>query len=700
MATTYSQDNRRIAIETPLGKDVLLLHAFTGEEEMSRLFTFDLDLRSTKDNITPQSIIGKNVSFYVQMFDGSKRYFNGHVQRFAYTGTGDRLSLYRARIVPWLWFLTKTTDCRIFQNKTVPQIIEQVFQDLGFSDFEKSELKGNYAEWEFCVQYRENDFNFVSRLMEQEGIFYYFKHEQGKHTLVLADQKGAYKDAFENQVEFDGTMSVSDQLHGIIRWEHRYEFCTGKFAHTDYNFETPTTNLMSNTNSLVKLDGNTKFEYYEFPGQYEKKNDSEAEAKLRMEEEEVNFDIVEGESYCRSFSPGYKFKLKKHNSKNEQGKGFALVKVTHSAGMGGGFVTGGDAGMTHKIYTNVFTAIPDSVPYRPGRITPKPYLHGTQTAVVVGPPGEEIWPDKYGRVKVQFHWDREGKRDDKSSCWIRVAQPWVGKNWGAIHIPRIGQEVVVSFVEGDVDRPLITGMVYNADNMPPYTLPDNKTQTGIKTRSSKGGTPDNFNEIRFEDLKGEEQLFMHAEKNFDLEVEHDESHWVGHDRKKQIDHDEQVSVGHDRTANVGHDEKNTVGHDRTTNVMRNEMISIGGNLGIDISKNVDFTTGGNRTTSISKDETITVAGKRTETVTKDETIDIQGKRTTTVAKDDNHSIGHKLTFVAGDEIVLQTGSASLVMKKNGDIQIKGANITIQGSGKIGIKATGDLTLKGAKINEN
>ena len=334
------------------------------------------------------------------------------------------------------------------------------------------------------------------------------------------------------------------------------------------------------------------------------------------------------------------------------------------------------------------------------RLTPKPIVQGPQTAVVVGPGGEEIYSDKYGRVKVQFFWDREGKKNESSSCWVRVSQLWAGKQWGAIFIPRIGQEVMVEFMEGDPDHPIITGRVYNAEMMPPYALPANQTQSGIKSRSSKGASPDNFNEIRFEDKKGEEQLFIHAEKNQDIEVENDETHSVGHDRKKDIKNDETVSVGRDRSETVGNNETISIGKDRTENVEKNESITIGANRTESVGKNEDITIGENRTENVTKNEDITIGESRKEQVGKDEDVSIGGARTLQVEKNNSVDVGKKFTLVAGDEISLTTGDASIVMKKNGDIQITGNKITINGSGKITVKSDSDLIMKGSKITQN
>jgi type VI secretion system secreted protein VgrG len=351
-------------------------------------------------------------------------------------------------------------------------------------------------------------------------------------------------------------------------------------------------------------------------------------------------------------------------------------------------------------------------------------VHGAQTAEVVGPAGEEIYPDKYSRVKVQFHWDREGKKNADSSCWVRVGTPWAGKQWGMIHIPRIGQEVIVDFLEGDPDQPIITGSVYNADQMPPYTLPANATQSGIKTRSSKGGSPDNFNEIRFEDKKGSEQLFIHAEKNQDIEVENDETHWVGHDRKKTIDNDETTHVKGNRTETVDKNETIAIHMNRTETVDLNESITIGSNRTETVALNEMVTIGIARTHTIGAADTLTigaaqilsigaaqaitiggsqstsVGGPQSVSIGKSQSEEVGDKRSISVAKDDSLKVGKKLMIDAGDEITIKTGDASIYMKKDGTIQISGKDITIKASGEIVGKASKNMTLKGQKILQN
>ena len=505
-----TQKNRLLNLTTPLGDDVLLLTSFSGNEEMSRLFSFQLQMISDNNAITASDIVGKDVTFSVRLPDDSFRHFNGFVSRFS-AGDEDNEGRrnYRAEVVPWLWFLTRTADCRIFQKKTVPQIIEQIFSDLGFSDFQL-QLGGSHPERDYCVQYRETDFNFVLRLMEEEGIFFFFKHEDGKHTMMIADRATSYEDCQESEVDYPTDRGTRAIEHHLTSWEHRYEFRTGKWAQTDYNFETPSTSLVTNTNTVVSLPGTDKYEVYDCPGIYGDTGNGQPLTDVRMEEAEVEYDVVQATSNCKTFTPGGKFKVRQHRCSSEEGNKYVITSILHSATESAAYETGAapDEG-----YTNSLTCIPDSVTFRPARVTPKPFVQGVQTAVVVGPSGEEIYTDKYGRVKVQFYWDREGKKDENSSCWIRVSQNWAGNKWGIVFNPRMGQEVIVDFIEGDPDRPIITGRVYNAEQMPPYELPGEQTKSTLKSRSSKDGTADNFNEIRFEDRKGEEEIYIHAEKD-------------------------------------------------------------------------------------------------------------------------------------------------------------------------------------------
>lgn len=711
----YTQAERPIAVETPLGKDVLLLKSFSGREEMSRLFSYDLEFLSENNAIDAKAIVAKNITFSVEFPDGSPRYFNGFVSRFAYCGRGDRLSRYKAQMVPWLWFLTRRSDCRIFQEKSLTDIIQEVLSNAGFTDFETTEIKGQHPTWEYCVQYRETDFNFISRLMEHEGIFYYFRHEQGKHTLVLCDQASAYKDCIDKEVQFAANLSGPESTDHLTRWEHQYEFRTGAWAQTDYNFQDPTTDLLAQTKTVVKFDKNTNYEFFDYPGEYEKKDEGTDDTKLRMEEEEVASNVVVGSSHCRSFSPGSKFKIKKHHCPSEVGKGYALVAVEHSASIGeASYLTGGD--LSGYGYHNSFTCIPDSVVFRPVRLTPKPLVHGSQTALVVGPPGEEIYPDKYGRVKVQFYWDRKGKKDEKSSCWIRCAQSAAGNGWGAMFIPRIGQEVVVSYLEGDPDRPLITGVVYNADQMPPYALPDEKTKSYIKSNTSQGG--EGYNEIRFEDKQDQEQIFIHAERNMDLRVKQDAMELVLNNRHQIVGNDEQGKVGDQREL-VFQDKHQNIKRHQVEHIEGNHQLMIGngesgdgGRLDLFIEKQAGLYIGqsgssividGNTQQKVGGNSSLSVAGNRNEKIDGNQSLTVMGDRKEKVASQSlttdqdqhtkvgmNHALeaGMAIHIKAGTTLVLEAG-VQLSLKAGGSfIDIGPAGVSISGVPLVNINSGG------------
>ncbi len=514
----YTQENRLISVETPLGKDVLLLGSFSGAEGVSTPFTFELNLLSENHAVSFPAIVGKNVTISVVLASGDKRYFNGIVSRFAQGRGGDeaggdpRFSAYRATVVPTFWLLSRTTDSRIFQKLSVPEIVEKIFGEYGLSDFRMKPLQKSHPKRDYCVQYRESDFHFVSRILEEEGIYYYFEHENGKHTMIMADVPQGHKICpNQNVAKYQlsaGAANLKDDVITALEWSQ--EVRSAKYTINDYNFEIPNTSLRVSVPSGRKL-GPWEREIYYYPGFYDTRSEGDRIVNLRMEEEEAQITRIMGESRCRAFTSGYRFELADYYRDDVNGKEYVLTAVTHEARQ----EFQGES--TDLSYTNSFVCIPVDVPFRPKRAHVKPTVQGSQTAIVVGPKGEEIYTDEHGRVKVQFHWDREGKRDENSSCWIRVSEPWAGSGWGGIYIPRIGHEVIVDFIEGDPDRPIITGRVYHGLNKPPYPLPDEKTKSTLKSDSSKGSG--GSNEIRFEDKKGSEEIYVHGQKDWNTVIE-------------------------------------------------------------------------------------------------------------------------------------------------------------------------------------
>jgi type VI secretion system secreted protein VgrG len=539
--------NVLLSIDSPL-KEKLAIRSFTGQEAISHLFSFQLDLVSTDASINFDDIVGKNVTIGVKSADGkSERVWNGHISRFTQLPDDNlRLASYRAEMVPWLWFLTRQADCRIFQDATVPDIIADVFDRENQSGYLDMRVKSSsYRKWEYCVQYRESTCNFVMRLMEQEGLFFYFTHKKGEHKMVIADQSTKIDSCQSDPVPFAPLTRSGGKLfkEAVTLWQMQQEVRTGKYSLNDFNFETPSSSLLLVT-SDAKHGGDPRWEIYDYPGEYDTHDEGATLSDIYMDAEELPHKIFTGASASRTLNPGFSFAFTGH-PRSDQNATYLLTSVNHSAFEGGFFSDDSSGGSS---YDNGFTCIPIAVPYRPQRITPKPLMQGSQTATVVTKKGEEMLTDKYGRVKVRFHWDRETQRkkkdipDEERSCFIRVSQPWAGSNWGAVFLPRIGQEVIVDFLEGDPDQPIITGRVYNETHMPPYTLPDNQTQSGVKTRSSPKGASGNFNEIRFEDKKGSELLRIHAELNKTESVEADSREYVGHDRLRKIGNDRKTHI--------------------------------------------------------------------------------------------------------------------------------------------------------------
>lgn len=723
-----SQANRIVKVTTPLDDDVLLLNAMAGHEELGRLFEYELDLTSKDHEIDANEILGKPMTVELEMADGGVRYFHGFTSHFYFRGMEDEYSHFTAILRPWLWFLTRTADCRIFQELSVPDIIKQVFRDFGFSDFEEY-LSQDYRVWNYCVQYRETAFNFVSRLMEQEGIYYYFKHEDNRHILVLADSISAHETVPDyDEIPFfpPGNIHRREREH-IFAWSSGMTIQPGNYVLNEYNFVTPKANLLSNR-QISREHSAADYEIYDYPGEYVAGDEGQNYARTRIEELQAEHLKYNGSANTRGLATGCLFQLSEY-PRSDQNIEY-LVTGTQFDINSNQFSSGSD---TEEVDFNCsFNCISSKEVFRSGRTTPKPVVQGPQTATVVGKAGDEIWTDEHARVKLQFHWDRYGQSDENSSCWVRVSQLWAGANWGGIHIPRIGQEVIVDFLEGDPDRPMVTGRVYNGDNKPPYDLPDNATQSGIKSRSSKGGSGANFNEIRMEDKKGEEQLYVHAEKNQDNIVENDETTSVGNNRTETVGNDEKIDIGNNRTESVGNNEDITIVNNRTEKVGVNETINIGSNRSVVIGSNKSETITINKAETIgaAKELTIggmyqvTVGGVMNESVAGAKTQEVGAVKATMVGGDVNESygsnqatevsddktitVGKTLKIDVADEITIATGEASITMKKDGTINIAGKDITLKGSGDITVKSSGDIkvsadkdiTMKGTKILQN
>jgi type VI secretion system secreted protein VgrG len=618
-------------LRTPLGEDALIPTSVIGREGISELFQFTVE--AVWQDSTPldfKKILGQNVTLELALSESvDSRYVNGIVTAVS-QGAWDRekdITLYTLEIHPQLWELTRNVQIRIFQQKSIPDIVQKVIKDLGLAS-PTLKLQSSYPHRDYVVQYYESDFQFISRLMEQEGIFYYFDHTATSHTLNLADQKSAFKDLpARADVEFEEIMSGPREDLRIFEWNKRQTIRSGKYALRDWNFETPSAVLKSNTPGVAPLGVSQNLEVYEYAGKYQQPAAGDALVKVRMQEEEAPGLVVDGKSWHWLFLPACKFNLKGHFA--DKGK-FVLTRLETSCHQP--FNTESEDAK----YENRFVCIPEDVEYRPPRMTPVPTVKGVQTAIVTGPSGEEIYPDRYGRVKVQFHWDREGQYNEDSSCWIRVATMWAGKQWGMIHIPRVGQEVIVDFIDGNVDRPIIVGSVYNAEQMPPWQLPDNKNYSGIRSRSTKNGDNDALNEIRLDDTKGAEMFFLQAQKDMNLQVKHDSQEHIGNDLHVTIDQDFYTTVKGDVHASIN----------------------------------------GTRKTEIKTDENLKVAGKAASAISGSYSLKVDGDVAEKFSTNHSEEAGQAIYLKAGMNVVIEAG-VELSLKVGGSfIDIGPAAISI------------------------
>ena len=791
-----SDERFHIKSDSPAVDD-LMFWSIAGHEALSRASYYELTVLSRKSNLNATDILGRAFDVVIDFTDADdgehERHCQGHAVRFARVNQRGRYFEYRITLRSWFWLLTKRRNSRIFQDKTVVEVMGAVFDDSPIQRFKKlntDHVIGKHEPRRYCVQHQESDYQFLSRLLEEEGIYYWFDSHDELGTMYLSDASDVAHDKLpvNDTLEFVRGGSGEMRFNEVTRWVSERRFDTGKTVSRDSNFKTIKKKLL--TDRDVADDHElAEFEAFEFPGGYFNDADAETISQVRGEELQTrrdrhwaltgwtdvcagmafkldgpDADVPKGEyliAGCTFFvsHPGYEG-IQMPDAPRSLSSVLRQVLVDDAVNAQTLDVLEGlieespalQAG-TRGARAFLLTVMPLDLLFRPPRLTPRVTMPGPQTAIVVGPAGEEIHADDFGRVKVHFHWDRYDASNEKSTAWIRVSQPWAGKGWGGYFIPRIGQEVIVDFLNGDPDRPIITGRVYNDDQPKPF---DSHTQSGFRTRSTPKGSAANCNEFRFDDKKGSEQVYLHAEKNQDIEVENDETHWVGHDRSKTIDHDEMVRVKHDRTETVGNNETIGIGVNRSEQVGNNETIAIGVNRIETVGVDETITIGSNRTITVGASETATVALQRTHTVGVNETITVgaaqeitvgamqavtvglnqtihvgadqsssiganrsvevganlstsvgkdesrnvgQG-RSTDVAKDDALNVGKNLVIVAGDSISLTTGSASITMKKDGTITIKGKNITVEGSGKINVKASSDVVIKGSKILQN
>lgn len=723
----YSQiDDSNAEVRLYSDIDGMALMSATGYEELGRLFHFDLELVVNLDALGPADLVGKSITLEVNTY-ADKRYFNGIVTRMGFLGgeyndDGEPLHFkYFASLDPWLWQLTQTNDCRIFQNQTAKDIVEAVFRDSGMTDYE-FRTQGTFPQREYCVQYRESDFSFVSRLLEEEGIYYFFVHENGLHKMILTDDTAqaepcpAYSTV---QYRPESALRVSDD-DALTHWTTVSSLEPSGYATTDYDFKKP--NVVLKTVSFRELDYSYTVpepEVFDYPGGYYEIPDGQTYSDTRLQEMQTQSLKTLASGPHRGIYPGHVFTLTDHPTERFCQNKHLVCRIHYNI-QNANYGLVGSTGDTGRLFRCEIELLEldaeDSVQFRPQRTTPRPVISGVHSAVVVGPSSDEIYCDEYGRVKVQFHWDRYGSFDENSSCWIRVSQVWAGQDWAAMHIPRIGQEVLVSFLEGDPDRPVITGRVYNQDQMPPYPLAGNKTQSGIKSRSTPGGGPGNYNELMMEDKKGSELLNIQAEKDENILVKNDKTENVGHNETIQIGNDREETVGHDETITVKNNRLETVMVDETLNVLNNRVRNVSNNETVTVSMMRSHNVGINEAIVIGGAQEVDVGLFQQLGVGGYQTVDVGASRDVSVGSNQSHQVSGNwnvnvdgnfenkvdgnVVFDAGDSITLKCGGASIVLKSDGTIEIKGNNITVKGSGTIEMKGGSGIVMSAPSIKEN
>jgi type VI secretion system secreted protein VgrG len=583
----YQQKNSCLQVFSTLGDDSVIMNSFRGKEGISTPFHFVLDLFTTKETEDASKLLGKNISWLVSPKADSKgQWFDGKV--FSVSQGQNSLNKTRSltvQVVSWFFLLNQTKNRKVWVEKSVKDITEDVFKKYPDAKFELK-LSETYKPLDCLIQCDQSDYDFLSWLWETNGIFYFFKFEKNKHTMVIGDSKTIFKDSSPSTLNYNPSGKFFGDIH---EWNHDFKWVLGKTLTNDYNFEKPTSPLESKSNSSLTISGNTNYEYYQYPGGYSESADGKKASGLILNAEESQYESVTGKSAALGLNSGLKFKLKSHPITTEANKGYVVLEVGH--------IGNAEESSNTPIYENTFECFPDSVKFNPPQKAKKYLIPGIHNAIVVGPSGKEVFTDKYGRIKIQFIWDRDGKKDEKSSFWVRVSQMWAGKNFGFFNLPRIGEEVMVAFEEGDPSRPVVVGRLYNAEQKCPYVLPDNALTTGIKTHSSPKGATEDYNEIRFQDDKDKELLYIQANKDMKSYVKNDSSLTIDNKQFIQIKSDSSTIITEGKC--IFQVQKG----ERTTTIKGNESLTVqsgdmtvkisSGSFSLNSAKEIELVVGGN-----------------------------------------------------------------------------------------------------------
>ncbi len=640
----------------------------TGNEYISELYHFELEVLSEDTEVSFEDMIGKSCVITIQGINHaeennaftdeliSDRFIHGIVAGFGLADEGNVFSTYYIEVVPRLWPLKLKVNSRIFQKQSVQDITLTLLEELGLTSDEFSwQCQTEYEALDYCVQYQESEFDFISRLLEENGIFYYFEHSAEMHTVIFADDSNASK-----PIQDDSTIPYVSYAEGLVtnqiinKFSYRQRLGSDRVTVKDYNFLKPTLNLLSHQDT----GSNDNYEVFAYPGRYSEKNVGEQQASLRLEALIANREEGVGSSTVNRLVPGFIFTLDDQKRGNFSAD-YLITSVSHSATQRQSYEEYATNENNH--YLNHFSVILNDIKFRPAARTPKPLVRGTQTAIVTGPSGEEIYTDEHGRVKVQFHWDRYGKADESSSCWIRVSQMWAGQGYGGFSLPRIGQEVIIDFEEGDPDRPLVIGRVHHGDNRTPYKLPDKKTISTLKSNSSKGG--DGFNELRFDDERGKEQIFIHAEKNHDVRIKNNDFKYVGNNSHTVVEKDSFIHIKNDTHQIIDND----------------SFLEISGDAHNTFKGDINQSTDGNESYTIRGDRKSKIAGAENTAADLDINLEAGINYGLSAGMNIQAKAGMNINLQAGMTINIKAGSSFISIGPMG-VQISGPLVMINSGG--------------------
>ncbi len=710
MVAPMPEPTDRILFEVDGAAQTFRVARLSGREALSELYQFELVVTCEDPAVSPSDLLGRAALVTFAADDDNDRHVHGVVSRFELGDFGKKLVSCHVTVVPRQWRLLHRANSRIFQDKNAVAIVQKVLEDAGLTEHDDFRLavQGRFRTREYCVQYRESDWAFISRLLEDEGVFYFFEHTAEKHVLVLADRAAAHTSIGGNAtIPFRQDLGALASREHVARFRYSEQVRAGKVTVRDYEFKRPDLLLEGEAAAAVGAD----LEVYDHPAAFFEPSDGAARARIRLEQQQAARALGRGTSGCVRLVPGSRFSLAEH-PRASFNREYLLVSVEHDASEP--VMAEAAGGEAH--YENSFEVIPADVPFRCPEVTPRPVVRGLQSATVVGPAGEEIHTDEHGRVKVQFFWDRIGRKNDQSSCWLRVAQASAGPGWGAMFIPRVKHEVLVGFLEGDPDRPIVVGSVYHGANPTPYALPANKTRSALRSATSPGGA--GSNELRFEDKKGNEEVFLQAQKDWTIAILNDKNQTIDHDETLTVKNDRSVSVGHDQAASIERDETLSIGRSRHKSVSKDESESIGENRTVDVGKDHTESIGGNFALSVTKGASSDVGEDVSETVGKSKTVTIGADLKVEVKADAKAKVGGSAQCTveldaavkAGSRVVVECGDAtitidqggkvavsakSLELKSSGPLKLDGQDIAVTSSGNVKIEASGPVEVKGS-----